>query len=396
MSRGASFQPRKLEGKRKITVLGSTGSIGQHTVELLRQRPWDFDVAALVAQRNVALLAEQAKTIRAKLAVVADEEYLPELKERLKGSGVEAAGGMAAVCEAASVPADVVVAGISGFSGLKATMAAIKQGATIALANKESLVAAGDVVLRAVDANNATLIPVDSEHSAIFQVWDPLQTDAVEKVILTASGGPFRKLSFEDMERISPEQALVHPVWSMGAKITIDSATLMNKGLELIEAHYLFHMPANKLDVLVHPESIIHSMVQYHDGSVLAQLGLPDMCTPISYAMAWPERMQVKRPRLDLAAIGKLTFELPDENKFPCLKLARQALAAGGGWPAILNAANEVAVQAFLEGRIAFTSIAQVVEEVLSHVTPSAPQTLADVEDLDSSARRMAGELVIK
>lgn len=380
--------------RKRITVLGATGSIGDHTIELLKQQPESFEVVALTAQRNAARLAERAILLGAQYAVIAEEAAYHELKEHLKGTSTIPMVGAKAVTDVAGLPVDVVVAGITGFSGLRAVMAAIQAGNTVALANKEALVAAGPVVLKALEMSQTALLPVDSEHSAIFQVWDPLQAHAVEKVILTASGGPFRTYTTEQMKNVTPEQAVAHPRWSMGAKISVDSATMMNKGLELIEAHYLFHVGAPQLEVLVHPESIIHSMVQYRDGSVLAQLGLPDMCTPISYALAWPERMQVERPRLDLAAMGALHFEAPDEGRFPCLRLAREALAMGGGTPAVLNAANEAAVDAFLKKQLSFPHIAKVVEEVLDQYRPAPPATVEEVETIDADARALAQECI--
>lgn len=380
---------------RRVTVLGSTGSIGRSTVDLLLREPERFPVEALTAQSNVALLAEQARALDAELAVIGDDSLLPELKARLAGSGVEAAAGARAIVEAADHPADWVMAAIVGAAGLEPTLAAIRRGAMIALANKESLVCAGALVMREAALHGATLLPVDSEHNAIFQVFDSQAAGSVDRVILTASGGPFRTLSLGEMREVTPAQAIAHPVWSMGAKISVDSATLMNKGLELIEASFLFPVPEERLDVLIHPQSVVHSLVCYVDGSVLAQLGTPDMRTPIAVTLAWPGRMTTPAARLDLAAIAKLTFEVPDSARFPALNLARQALQTGGAAPTILNAANEVAVEAFLNGRIGFLDITRIVEQTLTR-TPSGVllSSLDAVREADNEARRYAAQLI--
>lgn len=381
---------------RSVTILGSTGSVGCNTVDLVEREPEKFRVEALVANRNVEKLAEQAKALKAKLAVVSDETAYDDLKQALAGTGIEAAAGQQAVVEAAARPADWVMASIVGAAGLQPTLAAIKRGATIGLANKETLVCAGDLVMKAVADHGATLVPVDSEHSAIFQVFDFDQKDQIEKIILTASGGPFRTKSAAEMRGMTPEQAVAHPNWSMGAKISVDSATMMNKGLELIEAYHLFGLPEDQIEILVHPQSVIHSMVSYHDGSVLAQLGTPDMRTPIAYALAYPARMTTPGKRLDLGKIAQLTFEAPDPVRFPALRITRAALKAGGGAPTILNAANEVAVQSFLNRSIGFLDIAGVVEETVSALNDTAIGTLDDILALDGQARRMAGDLVRK
>ena len=381
---------------RSVTILGSTGSVGCNTVDLVEREPEKFRVEALVANRNVAKLAEQARALKAKLAVVSDESAYQDLKEALAGTGIEAAAGQQAVIDAAARPADWVMASIVGAAGLQPTLAAVKRGATIGLANKETLVCAGSLVMKAVEDHGATLVPVDSEHSAIYQVFDFEQKDQIDKIILTASGGPFRTKTTEQMRSMTPEQAVAHPNWSMGAKISVDSATMMNKGLELIEAYHLFGLPESRIDILVHPQSVIHSLVSYHDGSVLAQLGTPDMRTPIAYALAYPRRMATPGKRLNLSEISQLTFEAPDPVRFPALRITRAALKAGGGAPTILNAANEVAVQSFLNRSIGFLDIARVVEETVSALNDTAIGTLDDILALDTQARRMAGDLVRK
>ena len=375
---------------KSVTILGSTGSIGASTVDLLLQAPERYRVAVLVGGSNVVKLAEQAVALQAGHAVIADESRAAELATLLAGTGIRCSAGRAAVCDAAGEPADWTMAAITGAVGLAPTLAAIKGGGAVALANKEALVCAGDVMLRAVADAGATLLPVDSEHNAIFQAMADRQSGEVEKIILTASGGPFRLASIEEMERAGPEAALRHPVWSMGAKITIDSASLFNKGLEVIEAARIFGLPGERIDVLVHPQSVVHGLVQYSDGSLLAQLGAPDMRIPIAHALAWPARMATNSPRLDLAALAQLTFEAPDPVRFPALRLARAALAAGGAAPAILSAANEIAVEAFLAGRIGFRDIARLVECVLDRLGAPPADTLEAVLHWDQEARRQA------
>ena len=375
---------------RRVTVLGSTGSIGLNTIDLIQRRPGDYVVEALTARRNTALLAKQARRLRPNLAVVADEAGYRDLKEALAGTGVAVAAGSAALVEAAERPAEWVMAAIVGAVGLESTLAAVRRGAIVALANKESLVCAGDLVTAEVDRSGATLLPVDSEHSAIFQVFDFDRAEGIERVILTASGGPFRTYDRAAMADVTPEAAVAHPNWDMGAKISVDSATMMNKGLEVIEAHYLFGLSADRIDVLIHPQSVIHSCVAYVDGSVLAQMGSPDMRTPIAYALGWPRRIEAPVTRLDLAALGKLTFETPDLERFPALGLARQALKAGGCAPTILNAANEVAVAAFLAGRIGFLDIARIVEKTLETVPTTPIASLSDVLEINARARGAA------
>ena len=380
--------------RRSLTILGSTGSVGVNTVDLVDRQPDDFTVEALTANRNVAALAEQARRLRPKVAGVADPDCYRDLKDALRGSGVEAAAGPQAVVEAALRPADWVMACIVGAAGLEPTLAAVRRGVIVALANKECLVSAGHIMMGEVDRSGATLLPVDSEHSAIFQVFEFDRADKVVRIILTASGGPFREKDLDFMAGVTPEQAVAHPNWDMGAKISVDSATMMNKGLELIEASHLFPVAPENIDILVHPQSVVHSMVEYVDGSVLAQLGTPDMRTPIAYALAWPKRMVSPSPRLALEEIGTLTFEAPDEVRFPALRLARQALQTGGGAPTILNAANEVAVQGFLDSRIGFLDIARVVEQTLAKTPNGQMENLGDVSEIDAAARTFAESLV--
>ncbi|PWR23836.1 1-deoxy-D-xylulose-5-phosphate reductoisomerase [Zavarzinia compransoris] len=376
---------------RRVTVLGSTGSVGTSTLDLVGRNPDQFEVAALVAHRRLDVLVEQARRFRPAFVASADEAALPALREALAGLGIEVGVGPGAVVEAAKVPADLVMSAIVGAAGLAPTLAAVERGAIVALANKEALVCAGDIFTAAVARHGATLLPVDSEHNAIFQVFDEARRDRVARLILTASGGPFRSADREVMERATPAQAVAHPNWSMGAKISVDSATMMNKGLELIEAHHLFAMPEDRIDILVHPQSVIHSLVEYVDGSVLAQLGSPDMRVPIAYALAWPDRMATPVARLDLASIARLTFEPPDAQRFPALALARHALKSGGAAPTILNAANEVAVAAFLGGRIGFLDIAAIVDQVLDRLAGRfGVSCLDDVMAADAAARRQA------
>ena len=376
--------------RKTISILGATGSVGSSTLDLVERHPDRFEVVALTAAKNVAALADAALRTDAKLAVIGDPELLPELKDRLADSGCRAATGRDALDEAASGEADLVMAAIVGCAGLEPVMAAIEAGRTVALANKESLVTAGDLMTSAAKLCGSRILPVDSEHNAIFQCLADNRECDVSRLVLTASGGPFRTWSRGQMEGVSPDQAVAHPNWSMGAKISVDSATMMNKGLELIEAHHLFNLPSERIDVLVHPQSVIHSMVEYVDGSVLAQLGSADMRIPIAFALAWPERMDTPAEKLDLARIGNLSFEAPDIEKFPSLTVARQAMEAGGAAPIILNAANEVAVAAFLDGRIGFLAIVDTVSEALSRMDLTKPQSIAEVIDIDRQARAMA------
>jgi 1-deoxy-D-xylulose-5-phosphate reductoisomerase len=372
---------------RTISILGATGSIGASTLDLIRRERGNWRVIALTANSNAEELAKLAREFSAEIAVVADETCLPALREALAGTTIETAGGPAALIEAASRPADLTLAAIVGCAGLAPTMAAIEQGRTVALANKEALVSAGEVMIAAVARHGATLLPVDSEHNAIFQCLAGNSLDHVSSITLTASGGPFRDWSFEQLHAATPAQAVKHPNWDMGAKISVDSATMMNKGLELIEAHYLFPVGLEKLRIIIHPQSVVHSMVEYRDGSTLAQLGPSDMRVPIASALAWPSRMDTPCAPLDLAALGELTFRAADELRFPATRIAREAAQAGGSAPAVLNAANEVAVAAFLNSQIAFTRITVMVEQVLARYAPVAPAALADVIAIDAEAR---------
>ena len=379
---------------RTLSLHGATGSIGTSTLDLVRRQPDRWRIVALTAGGNAVELARLAREFRAEVAVVADEASLPALREALAGSGIAAAAGAAALVEAAARPADLTVAAIVGCAGLAPTMAAIEQGRTVALANKEALVSAGEVMTAAVARSGATLLPVDSEHNAIFQCLAGNDLADVRWITLTASGGPFRDWPLERLAHATPAQAVKHPNWSMGAKISVDSATMMNKGLEFIEAFHLFPVGVDRLRIIVHPQSVVHSMVEYRDGSTLAQLGPSDMRVPIASALAWPARMDTPCAPLDLAAIGELTFRAADEVRFPATRLAREAAHAGGATPAVLNAANEIAVAAFLAGKLAFTRIAAEVESLLTRYAPPAPASLADVIAVDAEARARARELL--
>lgn len=380
--------------RKSVSILGATGSVGGSTADLLLANPDRFSVTALSGGRNVARLAELAHALKPEFVAIADPDGYADLKNALSGTGIEVAAGDESVCEAAARPSDWVMAAIVGCAGLLPTLTAVRRGATVALANKECLVSAGDIMMREVEASGATLLPVDSEHNAIFQVFEQHRRAAIDKIVLTASGGPFRDATLAEMDLKTPKQAVAHPQWSMGAKISVDSATMMNKGLEVIEAAHLFDLDVDRIDVLVHPQSIIHSMVAYSDGSVLAQLGMPDMRTPISYALAWPERMETSVRKLDLAEIAQLTFLAPDMERFPALALARDALRTGGAQPAILNASNEIAVEAFLDNRLPFTGIAELVGEALQAVNVGVPQTIDDVIALDLDVRAQARALI--
>jgi 1-deoxy-D-xylulose-5-phosphate reductoisomerase len=393
LSRADSAATPARERPRRVTILGSTGSIGHSTIDLLLRNRDAFTVEAVTANRNATLLAEQARKVGARFAAVADPSAYSALKEALSGSGIEAASGTAALVEAAERPADMVMAGIVGSAGLEPTLAAVRRGRIVAFANKEVLVCAGNLFMQEVAAHGATLLPVDSEHNAIWQCFDFERVDNIEQITLTCSGGPFREKSVDEMRAATVKQAVAHPTWTMGAKISIDSATLMNKGLEIVEAHHLFRLPSAQIDVVIHPQSVIHGLVTYHDGSVLAHMGTPDMRTPIAYVLGWPGRTAAPMRRLDLAAVGRLTFEPPDPGRFPALRLAREALVEGGGTPTVLNAANETAVHAFINGRIGFLDIAAIVEETLEALPVGPLGSLDDVHHIDREARVMATEL---
>jgi 1-deoxy-D-xylulose-5-phosphate reductoisomerase len=379
---------------RKLSILGATGSIGKSTLDLVERSPDRFEVVALTAATNSEALAAAARRTGARLAVVADERCIGDLEARLAGTGCRAAGGEAAMIEAAAAEAELVVAAVVGCAGLRPVMAAIEAGSTVALANKEALVSAGTLMTDAARRSKAIILPVDSEHNAIFQCLAGSKSEHVSRLILTASGGPFRTSSDNEIRAATPAQAVAHPNWSMGAKISVDSATLMNKGLELIEAHHLFGLPSERIAVLVHPQSVVHSLVEFVDGSVLAQLGSPDMRIPIAHVLAWPERMATPAQRLDLTAVGRLDFEAPDLERFPALRLARSALEEGGSAPLILNAANEVAVAAFLEGRIRFPDIVSLVERALAGSARAAATSVDEVIEIDRSSRRTVEALI--
>jgi 1-deoxy-D-xylulose-5-phosphate reductoisomerase len=385
---------------RKVVVLGSTGSIGVSTLSLFEESGTPVEILALTAGRNVERLIAQALQWRPQVAVIDDEGLLEALRAGLAGSGVRAAAGTAAVIEAAAMGADWVMSAIVGAAGLAPTLAAARTGAVIALANKESLVCAGPALLRIAREAGGSVIPVDSEHSAIFQVLQPACISRVSRLILTASGGPFRTWTRDQMALATPEQAVAHPNWSMGAKISVDSATMMNKGLEMIEASYLFDTPEDRIDAVIHPQSVIHSLVEYADGSTLAQLGPPDMRSPIACAFAWPDRLAWPAPRLDLAAYGQLTFEAPDLERFPSIAIAREAMRLGGGAPAAMNAANEVAVAAFLDRQIGFLDIAAAVSGTLERMNglgsldDAGGDPVESAMMTDASARRIAAEVV--
>ena len=394
----ARSKPLAATAVRSITILGATGSIGVSTIDLIKREPDRYRVEALSARRNAGALAKTAREVGARIAVIADPNYYGELKQALAGSGIEAAAGEGALVEAAQRPADWVMAAISGAIGLKPTLAAIERGATVALANKECLVCAGAFFMRRAKSAGATILPVDSEHNALFQALGAGRREDVKRVILTASGGPFRTWSLDAIKAATPEQALRHPNWSMGPKVTIDSATLMNKGLELIEAHHLFALAPDEIDVLVHPQSVVHGLVEFRDGSVVAQLGAPDMRIPIAHCLAWPQRIDGPAPRLDLAKVRELTFEEPDFGRFPALALARQAMQTGGAAPTVLNAADEVAVGEFIAGRIGFPAIAAVVAATLEAAAARGllgePASLDAALAIDHIARSLALSLL--
>ncbi|MDF2780960.1 MAG: 1-deoxy-D-xylulose 5-phosphate reductoisomerase [Geminicoccaceae bacterium] len=389
MALALATQPR-----RSVTILGATGSVGRSTLDLIARAPERYRVEALTAHSNADGLAAAARTHGARLAVVGDPACYRRLKEALAGSDVAVAAGSEGLAEAAARPADWVMAAIVGAAGLGPTLTAVRRGAMVALATKECLVCAGALLMAEVASSGAMLLPVDSEHNAIFQALRGEAAESIERLILTASGGPFRGHTLAEMAAVSPREAVAHPNWSMGAKISVDSATMMNKGLELIEAHHLFGLQQDQIEILVHPESIVHSMVAFRDGSVLAQLGQPDMRIPIAYTLGWPERISVPTPRLDLGRIARLTFEAPDPARFPALRLAEEALRQGGTAPTVLNAANEIAVGAFLAGRIGFLDIAALVEAALEACAGLQAESLDDILAVDALARRRTETLV--
>lgn len=381
---------------KSITILGSTGSVGQSTVKVLQAQDTPYDIVALTANNNVELLAKQAIELKAKCAVIADECRYDDLKHALAGTDVQAKAGKEALIEAAAMPADWIMAAIVGMAGLEPLMAAIKQGTIVAIANKEPLVAAGPIVLAAAKNHGTTILPIDSEHNAIFQVFEKENRSAIERIILTASGGPFREFSKADLMTVTPDQALAHPNWDMGSKISIDSATMMNKALEVIEAQRLFDMDADKIEVLVHPQSIIHSMVEYQDGSVLAQMGAADMCTPITNALGWPQRLKTPGQKLDFSMIKKLEFEPVDHERFPFVNMAYYALKGGLEYCIAMNAANEVAVEAFLSHKIAFLDIYAVVSYILDSMTSAQLNSLYDIQEYDSFVRQQTESAIIR
>ena len=378
---------------KTVTVLGSTGSVGQSTVSLLLEHPERWDVVALAAGSDAIKLAEQARLLNARFAAIADTGQAKVLEEALAGTGIEVGAGADAVVEAGARPAEWVMAAIGGAAGLTPTAKALERGATVALANKESMVCAGALLKRVAARSGASIIPVDSEHSAIFQVFDSERPERVRAVVLTASGGPFLDRSPDSLSSVTPEDAVAHPVWNMGAKISVDSATMMNKGLELIEAAHLFPVRPDQLDVLIHPQSLVHGLVEYVDGTLCAVLGIPDMRVPIACALAWPDRMELELPRLDLADQGRLTFRKPDPTQFPALRIAREALQQGGSAPTILNAANEEAVAAFLHGALPFPRITAVSEEVLATLPDTPIDDFTAVVAVDARARASARAL---
>ncbi len=379
---------------RTVSILGATGSVGASTLDLVKRANGAYRVEAVTAHTNVAGLAKAARDVGARFAAIGDPSRYDDLKQALDGAGIVCGAGREALDEAAQRPSDWIMAAIVGTAGLSPTLAAVRRGAIVALANKEALVCAGALFMQEARRSGSTILPVDSEHNAIHQVFDYARIDAVERLILTASGGPFRQASLAEMRDATPEQAVAHPNWSMGAKISVDSATMMNKGLEVIEACHLFPVGQERIEIVVHPESIVHGMVEYVDGSVLAQLGAPDMRTPIAYTLAWPDRAAGPSPRLDLAEIGSISFCSPDFGRFPALGLARSALVAGGRSPVVLNAANEIAVRGFLDGAIGFLDIVDAVEETLERMGPGRAESLEDIAAIDLEARRCSRAIV--
>lgn len=380
--------------KRQIALLGSTGSIGTQALDVVRDNTDRFEIYALVARQNVALLAQQAREFRPEVVVIADEQHYAPLKEALADLPMKVWAGADAIADVVQMaPIDVVLTAMVGYAGLRPTLAALEAGKAVALANKETLVVAGELVTATARRTGAPILPVDSEHSAIFQCLVGQDASAVEEVILTASGGPFRTTTREALADVTPAEALRHPNWSMGAKVTIDSASMMNKGFEMIEARWLFGLPPEQIEVVVHPQSIVHSMVQFADGAVMAQLGTPDMHLPIAYALAYPHRLRSATPRLDFAQLSTLTFEAPDRERFRNLDYAYEAARRGGNMPCILNAADEVAVAAFLSGKIGFLAMSDLIAETMARTTFIATPTYDDYVQTDAEARRIATEI---
>ena len=394
----ARSAPAPAHGLRRITILGATGSIGTSTIDLIKRQPERYRVVAVTAKKNAAALGRIAREVGAQLAVVSDHAAFGELKDALVGSNVEAASGEPAVLEAAQRPADWVMSAISGSIGLKPTLAAVERGVTVALANKECLVCAGNLFMRKAASTGATVLPVDSEHNAIFQALGAGPREDVSRIILTASGGPFRTWSLDQIKDATPAQALRHPNWSMGQRITVDSASMMNKGLELIEAQHLFGLKPDEIDILVHPQSVVHGLVEFRDGSVVAQLGSPDMRTPIAHCLAWPQRIDTPSARLDLARVRELTFEAPDPVRFPAVALARRVMEMGGAAPTVMNAADEIAVGEFIAGRISFPAIVSLVEATLEAADGEGllvePATVDAAIAVDHVARSLAQGLL--
>jgi 1-deoxy-D-xylulose-5-phosphate reductoisomerase len=389
-----AISPFTSAAPRRVSILGATGSIGESSLRVIAQHPKRFEISALTAQDNAEKLILLAKKFLPSAVAIGNEKHLPTVRAALKPMGIAVFGGAEGVEQAASLETDITIAAIVGSAGLLPTMRAIEQGGSVALANKEALVCAGHLVMHACTTHGTKLLPIDSEHNAIFQVLATEHRAAVEKITLTASGGPLLRRSLATLKKVTPEEAVNHPRWDMGAKISVDSATMMNKGLELIEAHYLFDLPGSKIDVLIHPQSIVHSLVHYTDGSVLAQLGMPDMAIPIAYTLSWPERIAIDSPRLNLAQIGTLEFEPLDDARFPALKLARHALSEGHAHCIALNAANEVAVAAFLAGKIPFTTIASAVARVVEETESTSITSLDDVIAANQDARTAAEEIL--
>ena len=373
---------------KTISILGSTGSVGRATVDLIKRMPQTYSVDSLTANKNWQLLAEQAKILKPRYVAISKQQYYQPLKNALNGEDIFIGAGEKAIIEAGDREVDLLMAAIVGIAGLLPTISAIRRGTTVALANKECLVSSGEIFIREASDAQAKLIPVDSEHNAIFQVFEAHNKAKLDRLILTASGGPFRNCTIDEMKGKSPKEALAHPNWDMGPKISIDSATMMNKGLEIIEAHYLFNVEESLIDVVIHPQSIVHSLVSYLDGSVLAQLADPDMKIPIAYALSWPKRMDATIPRLDLLKIGSLEFFKPDTKRFPALNLARESINLGGSSNLVLNAANEVAVAGFLAGKIKFTDIVATVEKVLDKNVETAPKSIEEVIFMDTEIRK--------